>query len=233
MALYNYTSKEVFETELLSKNISDSSILNSNLDELQCSDTIWSKTDMNDSNCNDAVFNNAKFTECTFFRSSLINSNFQNCNFINSKFSGISFIKIKFINSRLRNQLFDSCTMQRACLNKVIIQNSTLKDFEAVYANFSNIVFMNCNFEINYGSGSNGLSSANLNDCIFLNCNFKGYPLRGSNLVNCTFINCAGEITDDANTQNTYGLPHFHTAKTISLNNKQQANRLISEVKNG
>ena len=122
--------------------------------------------------------------------------------------------------------------MQRASFNKVIIQNSKIKDFEAVYADFSNTVFINCLLEINYGSGANGLSSAKLENCIFVNCTFTGYPLRGSNLINCTFANCNGEITDDADVENIYGLPHFHSSNQKVLQNKEQAMRLITEVKN-
>lgn len=235
MSVYTFSNKEILETELLQGNLSDASINNSNLDTLQSNNAVWQKTDMTDSNCNDAAFYNTKFSDCSFFRSSMINSQFTKCTFNNTKHSGISFIKVHINNSRIENHLFDSCTMQRAVLNKVIIQNSSLKDFEAVYADIKDTVFIHCLFELNYGSGSNGFSGAALQNCIFINCSFSGYPMRGSKLTNCTFINCSGETTDDFEADNTFGLPYCESAKEIPITNREQAMELLNkleEVKN-
>lgn len=232
MDFFNHTNKELLEAEFKNNNITDYSIINSNIDELICNGQVWIRTTINDSNCNESVFNTIKFSDCTFFRSSMINSKFTNCSFLQSKFSGISLIKIHFENTRLKEHLFDSCTMQRAIFKKVIFENSTMKDFEAVYADLSNTIFVNCNLELNYGSGANGFSGSKLEDCLFINCNFTGYPLRGSNLINCTFSNCNGEITDDAVSKNSSGLSLFPSSNSKVLQNIEQATHLINEVKN-
>ncbi len=232
MSVYTFANKDFLETELLNGSLSDTSINNSNLDLLQTSNSLWQKTDITDSNCNNSVFNSTQFTNCSFFRSNMMNSQFINCSFMNTKFSGICLIKIQFDNSRLEKQLFDSCTMQRALLNKLIVQNSTFKDFEAVYARINNSVFINCFFELNYGSGSNGFSGAELKNCIFLNCSFSGYPMRGSKLKGCTFIGCSGEITDDIEAESVFGLQNYNCTDETTLINRNRAVCLINEVQN-
>lgn len=236
MATYNYSNKDLVEIDLISGNFDDSCIMNSDLDSLSSNNVFWKKIDIKDSNCNDSIFNISSFCECNFHRSSMINSRFNKCKFEKNIFSGISLIKGKFHNSRFSQSTFESCTMQRLEFNKSIIQNTSFKDFEGVYSKTINTVFLNCYFEINYGSGMNGFSSGNFENCIFMNCNFSGYPLRGANVTNCTFINCTGELSDDMTAINSSGLPLVinptnRTKKPIA--NKEKALELLCEVKNG
>lgn len=74
MATFNYSNKLLIETELENGTISDSCILNSDLDTLHSENKKWVKTDITNTNCNDAVFISNSFSDCNFYRSSLINS---------------------------------------------------------------------------------------------------------------------------------------------------------------
>lgn len=232
MSDFVHYTKELFEPLLLSKEISDSFILKSNLDNLSSTNILWKNTCFTDTNCNNSFFNNSHFDNCKFFHSSLINSSFSNSNFTNSSYSGVSLIKLTLKNVNLYNHVFDSCTLQRANLSKVIIRNSVLKNFEGVLATLENCVFINSSFEINFGSGMNGFSSAAIKNCIFINCKFYGYPLRGAFLQNSTFSNCTGEISDDFSEENTYGLSFPSVIKKLKLTDRNKAEKLINEVSN-
>lgn len=232
MRVYNYSSKNILESDFLNGLFKDACIMKSDLDGLISEKIDWHQVTMNDTNCNDAIFNNLKLSDCSLIRSSLIKSNFNNCRFLNISFSGLSLIKSQFNNSRFENYHLDSCTLQRAIFKKSIFINSSFKDFEGLYANISNCVFINCNFTINYGSGMNGFSSGKLENCIFHNCNFIGYPLRGANSINCTFIFCTGEITDDIVAENSYGIPYVSFSNKMQLNHIEEAKNLLNEVSN-
>lgn len=233
MAIYNYSNKDILENDFRSGLLEEASITNSDLDNLCSNSIIWKKTEIRDSNCNDAVFSDSKLTGCELSRSSLINTLFSDCTLLEDKMQGLSLIKVKFRNSRLQKTVFDSCTMQRAEFTKSIIQDSTIKDIEGIYAAFSNAVFINCFFELTYGNGMNGFCSAKFENCLFYNCSFSGYPLRGAKTEGCTFICCSGEITDDIEADNCFGLPRQIQASSMELLNYDSAMNLINEVKNG
>lgn len=233
MAIYNYSNKEILENDFHSGRLDEASITNSDLDNLCSSNIIWNKTEVRNTNCNEAVFSNSTLIECNFFRSSLINSQFSSCKLNENTLQGLSLIKVKFKNSKLQKTLFDSCTMQRADFSKCIIQNSTIKDIEGIYAVFSNTVFINCFFELTYGNGMNGFSSATFENCLFYNCHFTGYPLRGAKTKGCTFIACSGEITDDIESDCCYGLPRIPQTVSFELTNYNYAVNLLNEVSNG
>lgn len=232
MAEYVHSSKELLEASLTSGKIADSFILSSNIDYLQSCNVIWDKTDITDSNCNDSIFDVSQFSECKFHHSSFINTCFNKCSIKQTYFTGVSLIKSKFSNSFFNSNIIESCTMQRANLDKNIIQNTTLKNFEGVYTKITDTVFINCLFELTYGNGMNGFSSADIENCIFINCSFKGFPLRGTNVTRCTFINCNGEISDDITVSRSYGIPHIVPEYAKKLIHKEQALKLIYGVKN-
>lgn len=236
MALYNYATAALLKLDLTSNYLSDSSIMNSDLDGLETENINWNEVQINNSNCNDSVFAHSNFNNCNFFRSNLINACFKSCSINSTTYNGISFIKVKNYNSKFNNTIYDSCTLQRSEFIKSTIQSCTFKDFEGLYSKIQNSFFYNSTFEISYGSGMNGFSSSKIENCIFMNCNFKGFPLRGATLENCTFINCYGEITDDVIATNVYCLPYFTNMPSIQgtkLKNKDAALQLLSEVKNG
>lgn len=232
MTLYNYSSKDILEIDLQTGLITDASITNSDLDNLCSKNILWNKTELRDSNCNDASFSVSELTECNFYRSSFINTQFSDCRFNNDTMHSLSLIKVKFINSKIRNVLFDSCTMQRAEFTKDIIETSTIKDVEGIYSDFSNTVFINCFFELTYGNGMNGFSSAVFDNCLFYRCRFLGNPLRGAKTNNCTFASCEGEITDDIEADCCYGLPAIRQQTYLELKNYDAAMNLIKEVLN-
>jgi uncharacterized protein YjbI with pentapeptide repeats len=125
-------------------------------------------------------------------------------------------------------------TMQRASINNSIIQNSVFSDFEGIYANLKNSFFSNCRFDNTYEAGMNAFSGAKFENCIFVNCNFSGFPLRGINTSSCVFINCVGEIPDDANCINTYTNSSFLNkfcmpAANKVLTNMTEAQKIIKE----
>lgn len=232
MAIYNYSSKEIIEIEMQSGYLNEASITNSDLDTLCSNNIVWNKTELRDSNCNDSIFLQSKIIECDFSRSSLINSQFLNCTINNTKMHGLSFIKVKFEDSRIRNLVIDSCTMQRSVFSKSTIESTTIKDIEGLYSKFINTVFTNCFFELSYGNGMNGFSSAFFENCLFYNCNFIGYPLRGATTKGCTFVACSGEITDDIEAMCSYGLPINQPCSYKELEHYNQAINLIKEVSN-
>lgn len=232
MALYSHATKDLIEADLAEGQFFDASIINSDLDSLCCNNSRLSKIDIKDSNCNNSVFNNADFANCNFDHSNFISSQFNKCNLQNSAITCTSLIKLQINNCRLENHVIDACTLQRSQFNNTIIRNSSLKDFEGVYAKISQTVFINCNFEINYGSGMNGYSSASFENCIFINCRFTGYPLRGAETKNCTFIGCAGEITDSITADCTFGLPGAACTESIKITNREEAEKIIREGKN-
>ncbi len=230
MALYSHTTKDLLEIELENRTFSDSTILNSDIDNLACSKSEWNTIEIKDSNCNDSVFDEINFIDCELDHSSFINTQFRNCKLSKTHFNCTSLIKLQLINSVLKNHVIDSCTLHRSVINKCIIQNSTFKDFEGISSKIDQSVFINCNFEITYGSGMNGYSSGLFENCIFINCSFTGFPLRGAETKDCAFINCTGEISDSIQTSCTYGLENSIKNETIKLSNKALAEKLISEV---
>ena len=232
MAIYSHATKDLIEAELADGKFSDASIINSDMDSLCGDNADWIKADIKDTNCNDSVFNRSNFCDCEIDHSNFINSQFNKCNFNRTAFRCTSLIKLRLNGSRLRNHTVDSCTLQRSQLNDSIIKDSVLKDFEGVLAKISQTVFINCRFEISYGSGMNGFSSARFENCIFINCSFSGYPLRGAETKNCTFINCGGEITDSVAADNTFGLPGAGYTECTKISNRIQAERIIQEAKN-
>ena len=233
MAIYNYSNKDIIEIDFKSGSLNDASITNSDLDNLCSNNISWVKSEIRDSNCNDATFSASKLSECSIIRSSLINSVFSNCSLSNNQLQGLSLIKVKFRNSKLKNIVFDSCTMQRAEFTKSIIEGSTIKDIEGIYAHFSNTVFIGCYIELTYGNGMNGFCSADFENCLFYNCSFTGYPLRGAKTKGCTFIACSGEITDDIEVECSYGIPRYPATESMPLQKYDSALNLINEVSNG
>ena len=233
MAIYNYSNKDIIQIDFQTGSFTDASITNSDLDGLSSSCIHWSKTEIRDSNCNDSLFIETNLSDCTFSRSSFINSQFSKCNLLNNNLQGLSLIKVKILNSTLKRTVFEACTMQRAQFKNTIIDSSTIKDIEGIFASFSNTVFINCYFELTYGNGMNGFSSALFENCIFYNCTFSGYPLRGAKIDHCTFIACGGEITDEIEADNSYGLPRIPVPATMPLTDYNAANNLINEVSNG
>ena len=233
MAIYNYSNKDIIQIDFQTGSFTDASITNSDLDGLLSSSINWNKTEIRDSNCNDAQFIDTKLSDCTFSRSSLINSQFTKCNLLNNNLSGLSLIKVKILNSKLKKTVFEACTMQRAQFKNTIIDSSTIKDIEGIYASFSNTVFINCFIELTYGNGMNGFSSALFENCLFYNCSFSGYPLRGAKIDHCTFIACSGEITDEIEAECSYGLPRIPIAEASPLTDFNAAQNLINEVTNG
>lgn len=232
MEIFNYSTKDIIEVSFQSGFLTEASITNSDLNNIKSQHIIWNKSSIRDTNCNDAHFSQSKIKDCEFSRSSLINTHFYDCQLADNKMHGLSLIKSKFIDSRFKNVIFDSCTMQRAEFNNTIIEDSTIKDIEGIYAKISNTLFINCYFEISYGIGMNGFSSASFENCLFYNCQFTGYPLRGANSTGCTFINCSGEITDNMESKTCYGLPQCPAEKSMELKQHKEAIDLINEVSN-
>lgn len=233
MPIYNYSNKDILELDLKSGAINDASITNSDLDTLYSDNISWNKTDIRDSNCNNAIFSSSKLTNCKFFCSSFINTQFSDCLLYDNNMTDLSLIKVKFNNSKLKKSDFDSCTMQRAEFIKSIIQDSSIKDIEGIFSHFLNTIFISCFFEITYGNGMNGFSSAHFENCIFYNCSFTGYPLRGAKITGSTFVACNGEITDDVEANCCYGMPHTQQTAFHKLTNYDFAINLINEVSNG
>ena len=231
MALYSHTTKNLLENELQHESFSEATIINSDIDSLMCNKSNWQNIEIKDTNCNDSIFNSICFNDCELDHLSFINSQFCNCRFSKTQFICTSLIKIQLINSVLKNHVIDSCTLHRSIFNKCIIQNSTLKDFEGISSKIIQTVFINCNFEITYGSGMNGYSSGLFENCSFINCNFIGYPLRGSETKKCSFINCTGEISDCIETSCTYGLHESCNSEMMEIKNREIAYNLINEVK--
>lgn len=232
MEIFNYSTKDIIEVSFQSGCMSEASITNSDLNTITSKHIVWNKSSIRDSNCNDAVFSHSRIKDCEFSRSSFINTQFYDCQMSDDKMQGLSLIKAKFADSRLKNIIFDSCTMQRAEFTNTIIENSSIKDIEGIYAKVSNTLFINCYFEISYGIGMNGFSSASFENCLFYSCQFSGYPLRGANSTGCTFINCSGEITDDIETKNCCGLPQYPAEESMELKQLKEATDLIKEVSN-
>lgn len=233
MAIYNYSNKDIIQIDFQTGSFTDASITNSDLDGLSSESVHWNKTEIRDSNCNDALFTASNFSDCNFSRSSFINSQFSKCQLINNNLQGLSLIKIKILNTKLKRTVFESCTMQRAQFKNTIIDSSTIKDIEGIFANFSNTIFINCYIELTYGNGMNGFSSALFENCIFYNCTFSGYPLRGAKINHCTFIACGGEISDDIEAECSYGIPRIPVPESMTLIDADAAQNLINEVSHG
>ena len=139
------------------------------------------------------------FFNCTFFRSSLMNTKFDSCSINFFTYSGDTLIKANWNNCKISQMTINQSTMQRAVIKNGLVQNSCFSDFEGIYSTLNDSCFRNCRFENTFEAGMNGFSGAKFENCIF-----EGYPLRGVHTSSCVFINCMGEITDDAECIDTY-----------------------------
>lgn len=230
MFISNLENKQLLK-DSLDINLSEAQIQNCVLDNLLFENHPWTTVSINNCNANETVFHNQSLNDVTFFRSNLMNTKFINCKLNAANFSGDTLIKTDWQNCRIQNMTLANCSMQKFTMDKVIISDSSFTNFEGIYCSINNIVFNNCKFDINYDSGMNGFSLGIMKNCIFNNCNFTGYPLRGIQTDSCAFINCYGEITDDAQCKNTTGLSKFSACENMILNNKENALSFINNWK--
>lgn len=231
MFINNLADKELLN-ESLCCNLTDAQVESCTLDEMNFSDKDWSTVSINNSNANNTVFNHFNFDNVTFFRSNLMNICFNQSKINGTTFSGDTLIKAGWNNCRIESLSLANCTLQKMSMNNSIIINSNLNNFEGIYCNIKNTIFKNCSFKLDYNCGMNGFSGGNMENCIFINCSFTGYPLRGIKTDYCTFKDCYGEITDEAECTNTFGMGRFSgEIENIPLINKQNALNFINEWK--
>ena len=229
MFFQSLSNKTIIRELFTGKTVSDSQIQNSILDGTEINRTVWNSVSMRDTNANDMQFSDSHFITSSISRSSLMNTSFSECSLDALTFSGVTLIKTKWLHIHSNRSSITQCTLQRCTIKNSMFSDSLFSDFEGISASVENSVFLATRFEITYGGGMNGFSGASLKNCIFYGCTFSGYPLRGAVLENCTFINCSGEITDDCEGTNVYGLPRFcpPPVKT-ALTRRTQAQQLIS-----
>ena len=121
--------------------------------------------------------------------------------------------------------------MQNVKVENCVWENSKVVDFEGVNCSIKNSIFTSCEFEITSGIGMNGFSGGEILNCIFVNCGFQGFPLRGISAHSCIFIDCRGEITDDVQCFNTFGLGDYSGfLKGTELKKRQEGLMLIEGV---
>lgn len=234
MFLNNLTDKHILQDSLCSEKVSDSQIVNCVLDEIGIFNNSWEQVTVNNSNLNATSFHNASLYDCVFFRSSLMNSRFDTCSINSITYSGDTLIKANWNSCKINQMTIKQSIMQRAVIKNSIVQNSLFSDFEGIYALLKDSFFNNCRFENTYEIGMNGFSGAKFENCIFTGCIFEGYPLRGVNTSSCVFINCSGEITDDAACTNTYTDNHSMSRYCspicgMELLKKEEAQNLLRE----
>jgi uncharacterized protein YjbI with pentapeptide repeats len=229
MFLQNLSDTSIISGLFNGQTFSDSQIQNCVFDGAQIHSTVWNDISMRDTNANDMQFSRAHFASSNISRSSLMNTSFSDCRFETLAFSGVTLIKTRWLHVRSNRSSITQCTLQRCVIKDSMYVDSLFSDFEGINASVENCFFQTTRFEITYGGGMNGFSGAELKNCIFCGCTFTGFPLRGAIFENCTFINCRGEITDDCEGANVYGLPRFCAPPVkTALTQREQAEELIS-----
>ncbi|MCI6480079.1 MAG: pentapeptide repeat-containing protein [Candidatus Treponema excrementipullorum] len=195
--------------ESLNKNLQEGQVTGCVLDGLIFENKVWKESSFNNTNANNVAFVGFIFDAVTFYRSSLMKSCFNSCKIVNTGFSFDTLISTKWNNCNMYATHISQSTMQNVKMEKCRFDGCGFKDFEAIESSVKNCIFNNCSFEITGELGMNGFSGARIENTIFVNCKFTGNPLRGTHTISCVFANCFGEITDDAECKDTYGLGRF------------------------
>jgi hypothetical protein len=209
MFLQNLTDSSTIYETISARTFADSQIQNCILDGTAIRGAGWNSVHMRDSNANDVQFTDSQFVSSNISRSSLMNTSFTGCRWEQLAFSGVTLIKTHWAGIRSNRSSVVQCTMQRCSITDSIFTNALFSDFEGIFASAENDIFYAARFEITCGGGMNGFSGAELKNCLFYGCTFSGFPLRGASLVNCAFIHCSGEITDDCESSAVYGVPRI------------------------
>lgn len=233
MSFFGRASRHFIEDAIRSGSLSDTQIVECDLEGLRVNTSQWSKVDIHEAFMNNAVLSKIDLTDCHFGRLGMTGTVFDNCTYYSTILDGISLIKTKWINCKIYSSDLKNSTFQRAIISKTMFSRCKITEFEAMYANFENCIFHNCTFSISYASGMNGFADTTLINCIFYNCSFFGLPLRGAFVKNTVFSACYGEIADDIKSENSTGLPSFQHGKGIKLSNNIAARDLLSRYTTG
>ena len=228
--LVNLSNRMIIEDSLCC-DCSDVQVSNCDLSRVSVENSKWMSNSINNSNAPNVEFISSRLEDVTLYRSNFEKSKYIDSVFYQVTFSGLTLIKSEWNSVKMRNFTLKHCTMQRASIEKCIVEDSIFSDFEALDADVCDCFFKNCKFELTDDAGMNGFSSANIRSSIFYNCSFSGYPLRGSNVLSCVFINPTGFIADDIEINNTVGLESVmrSNVKEKTLSNIDSAKKFIQE----
>ena len=225
---------DLSNTELLQRtldnNLQDAQIARCVLDGLRFENKAWKAVSVNYTHANTVGFSNCMLDAVLFFRSSLMKAQFHACKIMHTRFLFDTLIGTQWNTCMLQSTRVNQSTMQCVRIEKCVFDRCILRDFEAIESTVTNCVFNKCCFEITGDLGMNGFSGTQIENTLFINCRFTGNPLRGAHTESCVFAQCAGEITDDAVCENTYGLGSFSGILCgTTLEHRTEAQQFIKE----
>lgn len=227
MALYGRSNRLFVESELLEGTLTDSQIVECDLDGLRAVGSHWNRTNMADLNASASSFSGCDFASSAFERVNMQGASFTGCAFSGMTLSGLTLIKSQWADVSLSGSIVKNSSLHRASLYRVRAVGSSFTDFEALNARVERSSFLGCAFELGYGIGMNGFSGAVIANAIFCDCRFSGFPFRGARLENCAFVRCRGDVGDDMECQNVAGLPRYSVIEPHRIGNRAAARDLL------
>lgn len=233
MGFFGLSNRELIEDTVSSGSFIDHQVVDTDITGLNLTDKFIEGSSFSGVHASGLRIERGSLKECNFCMCDLMSSTFSHCVVKDVVFEGINFIKAHWVGVTVSNTTIRGSSLHRFSFANTTFHSCTFSDIEALLGHAENCVFINCSFEIGYGSGLNGFGDSSFVKGIFHNCRFIGYPLRGAKLTQCLFSRCAGEIGDSIETHNVAGLGHpaFWDTGSKQLSNRQTAEDLIARIK--